>query len=160
MSTNYSTAILLLNRRVKTIKVHYNPKNTNQDRYDDADGTSQDVKVFKTLDHSIVKGDIVVVPSTTRVQMTTALVIDDDYKLDPQSTLQLGWVVDRVNTVPYTEICEMEKEMIETLIQSERAHLQDEMAEKLRKLHEKSGVANMAIANFESIEAIEHKEGK
>lgn len=54
---NYSTAVILLNKNIRTVQATYEP---------DRVGVDAKRSIFKTFDSSIQVDDIVVVPSTTR----------------------------------------------------------------------------------------------
>lgn len=108
---NYSTAVMLFNENIRAIKVEYepstNPKVPSQ-RY-----------TFKTLDKSIEVGDFVVVPTETRHNMTVVKVMEVDVEVDFESSTEIKWIVDKVNTVNNTNILAEEIKWIDAIKKSE-----------------------------------------
>lgn len=92
---NYSSAVFLINKNVRAIKV----------TYDKAEGgKSPSEYTFKTLDTSIKVDDFVVVPTDTRHGLTVVKVTqcDVDIDLDDAAT-QYKWIVARVDRTGYDQ---------------------------------------------------------
>lgn len=91
---NYSTAVMLINPNIRAIKAIYEP--------DSVDLAGKVVRagqryIFKTLDPSIIKGDLIVVPTTTRHGFTVVKVEEVDVEIDFEASIELKWIVDKVS---------------------------------------------------------------
>lgn len=95
---NYSTAVFLINDAVRAVKGIYE------------DGKPADI--FKTLDPSISKNDLVVVPTDTRHKMTVIKIVETDVDVDFDSTIPMKWVICRVDTKENADILRMEEKAI------------------------------------------------
>lgn len=132
---NYSTAVFLINDKVRVVKVSYELK---------SDGTPNGHESFKTFDTSIASGDFVVVPTNTRHGMTVCRVEDvnvdtDDY-LDFSG--EMKWIVSKVDRTAYAHCLEMEQEAVRTIKSAEKRKKKDELRKSiLADLEEKDLVA-------------------
>lgn len=70
---NYSTAIFLINPKVRAIAAIYEP---------DTDSRKAPRTVFKTFDQSIGVNDYILVPTETRHKMTVNKVVEVDVEPD------------------------------------------------------------------------------
>jgi hypothetical protein len=95
---NYSTAVFLINDAVRAVKGIYE------------DGKPADI--FKTLDPSISKDDLVVVPTDTRHKMTVIKIVETDVDVDFDSTVPMKWVICRVDMKEHADILRMEEKAI------------------------------------------------
>jgi hypothetical protein len=93
---NYSSAVFLINKNVRAIKVTY-------DKQDPGKAPASEY-TFKTLDPAIAKDDFVVVPTDTRHGLTVVKVsqVDVDIDLDDAIT-QYKWIVARVDRSAYDQ---------------------------------------------------------
>lgn len=99
---NYSTAVMLVNANIKAVRGQYEEHGP--------------IEVFKTLDQSIVKDDIVVVESGTRWKYTTVKILEvDSVTVDFDSDKQIKWVVQKIDTSTHTKIKEMEEQAIKVI---------------------------------------------
>lgn len=85
---NLSTAIFLVNKAVRPVRVEYDPDNSKNN--------SPDI-LFKTLDDSIKIDDFVVVPTRTRVGFTVCKVKEIGFRVNFDTTVQYDWIVARVD---------------------------------------------------------------
>jgi hypothetical protein len=84
---NLSAAIMLVRPdAVRPVRVEYDPDN----KYN-----NNPTKVFKTVDKSIKKDDLVIVTTTTRHGFTVCKVVEVDFPVDYNSTEQWGWVAQK-----------------------------------------------------------------
>ena len=128
---NYSTAVLLVNPNIRVVKVSY-------------EGTEKDtLTAFKTMDSSIAKDDLVVVPTDTRCKMTVAKVAEPDVEVDFDADKPIGWVVAKVNRADYDRVLELEKEAIATIRQAEIRKRRETLA---KALLDDTGVDTGALA--------------
>ena len=119
---NYSTAVFLINKNVRCISATYEV---------DTDPTSDTGKakrtLFKTLDADIVKGDLVIVPTSTRHGMTVVRVVETDVEVDFDSTHQMTWIVDVVQQENYTRNLRAEDQAINAIRSAEKRKKADEL---------------------------------
>lgn len=145
---NYSTAVMLINDNIRAVKTIYEP---------DTEKAYQQRYIFKTLDHSIQKGDYVVVPTDTRHGMTVVQVDEVDVEVDFESPTEIKWIVSRVSLDNNTHVLKEEKKWINELKASEKRAKREEIKKKMLEMYNDSGIEQMPIANLSDIAAIEHK---
>lgn len=145
---NYSTAVMLINEHIRPIKVTYEKQAQG--------GPKVATYLFKTLDETIKAGDYVVIPTDTRHLMTVAQVEEVDCDVDFESTLEIKWVISRVQTEEAAHILVEEAKWIETLKASEKRKKREEIKKNMIDYYngdlEKTGIANMTHAGV-----LEHK---
>lgn len=145
---NYSTAVMLINPNIRAIKTIYEPDTTSkkQQRY-----------IFKTLDHSIEKGDFVVIPTDTRHNMTVVQVDEVDVDIDFEDTMPIKWVISKVSIEENERILFEEGKWIEALKESEKKRKRDEIRKNMLELYADDKIGAMPIANFSDVKALESK---
>lgn len=119
---NLSTAIFLVNKAVRPVRVSYDPdvpKHNNPD------------KLFKTLDESLKVGDMVVVPTNTRHGMTVCKVEEIDFRVNFDSHTEFAWIIGKVDTPAYDAIKEQEKQVIDRIGEAEENRKRAELATAL-----------------------------
>jgi len=124
---NYSTAVFLINDQVRAVTVSYDP--------DDKRGGET---VLKTLDQSIKVDDIVVVPSSTRHKMTTCRVTAVDVDIDLDSSTNVPWVIQRVDTAAFDKYVGQEADAIATIRKAEIRQKREAMKDAIFKDHEET----------------------
>lgn len=134
---NYSTAIFLINSDVRAVSVSY-------ERGADGKGVAP-FYTFKTFDKSIKTGDLVVIPTTTRHMQTVVRVEAVDVEIDFDSSVQLDWLIDKVDTSKSSEIASQEAEAIRQIKSAEIRSKRDEMARKL--MADNTDLAGLSIVN-------------
>lgn len=100
---NYSTSVFLINKHVRAIVALYE------------DQPHAKPTMFKTLDTSIAKDDLVVVPTETRHGMTVVKVTEVDADVDFDSTVPMKWVIQKVERKTYDDTLAQEAVAIETI---------------------------------------------
>lgn len=134
---NYSTAVFLINKAVRAVKVSYERDPANPEK------CAGNLTMFKTID-TMKPGDFVVVPTDTRWQMTVCRVEFVDVEVDLESTVQVGWIIGNVDRAAYEEILRQETNAIATIKSAEKRKKQEELVAALMKdnpeLKELSGV--------------------
>lgn len=139
---NYSTAIMLVNENIRAIRCIYEPKK---------DGSQEPKQyLFKSLDPSITKGDLVVVPSSTRFQRAVVKVIEVDAEVDYDSSIQVEWIVGKVNNADYAAIKRAEDEAINKIKGAEKLRKKKELAEKLFA-HDQELLKGLPISNMKQL---------
>ena len=118
---NLSTAIMLLDDRVRAIavtyeKIDYHEDTTKQMKYSPAYLASGSLPagavLFKTMDESIEVGTYVIVPTNTRHGMTVCKVVGVDVPVDFDDTNEVYWVVGTVDTAPFEQIRQDEEKVL------------------------------------------------
>lgn len=108
---NYSTAILVMNPEARCVKVIYEP---------DTDHTKQTRELFKTFDKSLKVDDFVVVPTSTRFNLTVCKIVAVDVDDWMDTSKELGWVVGRVDMADANKVKEAEAKGVEGLKDAEK----------------------------------------
>ncbi len=139
---NYSTLIMLINENIRAVKCIY-------DTADDAKADQKEY-LFKTLDTSIVIGDLVVVPSKTRHKRTIVKVVEVDTEVDYDSEIQVEWIVGKVNNADYAAIKKIEDEAIEKIKSAEKLRKKQELRDKLLN-HDNAMIAGLQIASMTAL---------
>jgi hypothetical protein len=117
---NLSTAIMLVNKEVRPVKVSYEP-----------DTKGNPGVYFKTLDPSIKTDDYVVVPTGTRHGMTVCKVTEIDYVVDFNTTTQYMWVVGKVDKHAYEGILKQEQTVLDRIGKAEENRMRKQLAESM-----------------------------
>ncbi len=134
---NYSTAILVMNPDARCVKVIYEP---------DTISTRQTREMFKTFDKTLKVDDFVVVPTSTRFNLTVCKIVETDVDDWMDVTKELGWVVGRVDMADAEKVKAWESTAIEGLKDAEkrkrRREMQASMTEAMNE-KEKEGLALM-----------------
>jgi hypothetical protein len=129
---NYSTAVFLINNEVRAVKGVY------QDEGNTA--------IFKTLDKTIKKDDLVVVPTTTRHKMTVFKITETDVDVDMDSQVKIDWIIQKVDEAPYKVLLEQENDAIQKIKSAEIRKKRTELREALFKDQEAT-LAGLALAH-------------
>lgn len=122
---NYSTAIFLINKAVRAVKVSYDQDTT---------GGSKPVgnlQLFKTFDTALAPGDFVIVPTDTRWNMTVCRVEEVDVEVDLESTARVGWLIGRVDRGDYDAVVAEEETAISAIKSAEKRRKQEELIASL-----------------------------
>lgn len=139
---NYTTAVMLFNENIRAISVVYE---------DTKEAPGLKTWVFKTLDQSIKKDDILVVSSSTRHGLTTVKAIETDVEVDFDSEIQLKWIIQKVDTATYDKILEEEKVWIDTMKQAELKKKREDIRSNITNLYADPKLETLAISSFKAI---------
>ncbi len=129
---NYSTAVFLINDKVRAVKAQYEP--------------GGGLTIFKTLDQGIKVDDLVVVPTDTRHKMTVVKVLHVDVDVDMDSNVQLAWVVTKLDLSDYDRVLEEEKKAIEVIRSAETRKRRNELRANIFKDQEEK-LNDLALAS-------------
>lgn len=155
---NYSTAVMLINPKIRALKTIYQP---DAPRADGKASMTAPRVIFKTLDPDIAKGDLVVVPSSTRHNFTVVLVDEVDVDVDFDSDVKIGWIVQKVSKEAFDNIAQEEGKWIETIKASEKRRKREELKKSMLDMYAADGVETLPIANMGTspveVVAIENK---
>lgn len=135
---NHSLNIFLVNKDVRAIMTDY------------GDPSNQPVKnqvMFKTLDQSIKKDDLVVIPTHTRQGMTVVKVIEVDVPFDFNITTKVDWIVSKVDSEPYNKTLKEEEEVIKTVSSLEQRRKREQMFREL-SLGTDDALKSLALVNM------------
>lgn len=136
---NYSSAVMLINPNIRAIKVIYESEKENP---------RQSQYTFKTLDPTIAKDDLVIVPTDTRHGMTVVKVAEVDVEIDFDSNVELKWAVDKVQSENYTTVLEQEAVWIEAIKASEKRKKREELKKSMIDMYQDDGIENLGIAKL------------
>lgn len=136
---NYSTAVFLINKTVRAIRVSYEPDGT---RADEAKAGS--LAVFKSFDGDLKPKDLVVVPTDTRWRMTVARVEEVDVDVDFDGTTELKWIIGRVDRRAFEDVLVREAEAISAIRSAEVRRKREELAKAL--FADNDALRNLPIA--------------
>lgn len=132
---NLSTAIFLVNKSVRPVRVSYDPdvpKHNNPD------------KLFKTLDPDLKKGDMVVVPTGTRHGMTVCKVEEIDFRVNFDTSAEYLWVIGKVDVDAYEAIKGQEATVVDRIGVAEENRKRAELAAAL-------GLADVVLTDLDIV---------
>jgi hypothetical protein len=137
---NMSKAVFILNDAARGINCSYEPN---------ANGSPLAGKsyTFKTLDPNIAVGDLVVVPTDTRYNFTVVKVVEVDVDVDLDDSVQLKWIVDKVDIPAYESLLKQEEATCQKLRSAELLDKRKKMREKLFADQER--LKGLPLANME-----------
>lgn len=122
---NYSIAIFLINRDARAVKVTYEAEVAGKppmERY-----------TYKTLDPDIHVGDLVVIPTDTRHNMTVCKVVETDVDIDFDSSKEIKWIISKVDTGAHDAVLAKEAQAITAIRSAEVRKKRDDLAAALFK---------------------------
>ncbi len=135
---NYSTAVFLINKAVRAVRVSYDRDASNPEKF------AGSLTTFKTFDPNIEKGDFVIVPTDTRWHMTACRVEEVDVEIDLESPTVIGWLVGRIDREAYEAVLAEEGAAITAIRSAEKRRKQEELAAALLKDNpDLQGLANV-----------------
>lgn len=132
---NLSAAVFLINDSVRAISCEYEKAEDNPKR---------GYYIFKTMDPTIVKDDLVIVPTHTRHGMTVVKVAEVDVDVDFDSDIQLKWIVGKVAQAPYEATLAAEAEAMKAINSAEKLKKRNELRDAL--LADNEGLKSLTIA--------------
>lgn len=136
---NLSTAVFLLkNSAARAVLVTYEPDTTSR---------KQDRVMYKTFDASIKKGDMVVVPTDTRHNLTVCQVDAVDVDVDFDSNTQVAWIVGKIDMADVNSIKAQEDNIINIIKAAEKNKKKLELQASMEALVTASG-GNPALLSF------------
>jgi len=133
---NNSIAVFLVNDDVRAVKVSYEGKDA-KDKYVVASG------IFKTFDPDMKTGDMVVVPTETRVGFTVVEVVEVDVDVDFDSNSKAQWIVAKVDREAYRRTLKDEDQLVELVKSANKAKKKRELREAF--IADAEGVEDLPI---------------
>lgn len=149
---NYSSAVMIINHDIRAIRTSYEPAANTQ--------SLPSTTVFKTLDKTIKKGDYVVVPTDTRWGFTVNRVEEVDVDVDFDSTVQLKWVVNKVDIDGNKQTVLEEGKWVLALQESEKRKRREELRKQLIETHGDEVNKLMITATQPIIHGVPHPENE
>ncbi len=148
-SMNYSTAIFLLNDKVRAVF----------GIYEDDEGGKKTVprKLFKTLDQSIKVGDYVLVPTHTRHKMTVNKIVEVDVEPPLETSEQIDWIIGPLDDVISAGkiVLGEEARAIELMKAAEKRHQREEIKKKVLAHVDATELAALQITKRTDVDANE-----
>jgi hypothetical protein len=123
---NLNTAIFLYDDNVRAVAVEYEAIEDNSQRK---------LAIFKTFDDTLKPGDIVAVPTSTRVGFTACRVVEADHQVDLDTKTPIPWIAGKLNIEAFAKL----KDQEQTFLAAMRRVQHDAERKKMRE-----AVGNMA----------------
>lgn len=119
---NNSTAIFLVNEKVRAIYVTYEPC---------TEKTSAPRTMFKTLDSALKPKDLVIVPKSGGHGFTVAKVESVDAKVDFDDATDVKWIAGKVDLHAYEVCLSREGDMLKIVREADENHRREELRAKI-----------------------------
>lgn len=147
---NYSTAIFLINPKVRAVAAVYEP---------DTETRKSPRTIFKTFDQTISVGDYILVPTETRHKMTVNQVVEVDLEPDLESHAKMNWVIGTVDNAAYKDVLAQETRAIDMMKAAEKAHAREELRKKMLAHVDETKLAALQISRMtgDGVEVIDAK---
>jgi hypothetical protein len=147
---NYSTAIFLINPKVRAIAAVYEP---------DTDTRKSPRTIFKTFDQTLSVGDYILVPTDTRHKMTVNKVVEVDLEPDLESHACMQWVIGVVDKAAYEDVLAQENRAIDLMKAAEKTHAREELRKKMLAHVDEGKLAALQITRMsgDGVEVIDAK---
>lgn len=123
-----SKIVFLINDQVRAVKAVY----------EETANVAQKVYVFKTMDNSIRKDDMLIVETNTRHGFTVVKCVETDVDVNFEDPTELKWVVARVDLEDFNRVKAQEVDAIAAVKQAELRRKKAELRETMFKDHEES----------------------
>lgn len=130
---NYSTAIFLINDKTRAV----------YGTYEAGDNAAR--TLFKTLDQTIQKDDLVLVQTGTRHGFTVVKIVDADVEFDIETSTKIDWVVGKIDLATFQTLSDAEQDAIRMIQSAEKNRKREELRKSI--LADVEGkIGGMAIA--------------
>lgn len=145
---NYSTAIFLINPKVRAIAAIYEP---------DTDSRKAPRTIFKTFDPGIVVDDYILVPTETRHKMTVNKVVEVDIDPDLESHATVQWIIGTVDRSAYEDVLAQEARAIDLMKAAEKTFAREELRKKMMAHVDETKLAALQITRMtgDGVEALD-----
>jgi hypothetical protein len=143
---NYSTAIFLINPKVRAIAATY-----------EADDKVAPRTIFKTFDQTLTVNDYIIVPTNTRHNMTVCKVVEVDIDADLESSVPMLWVIGTIDKAAYDDVLSQESRAIDLMKAAEKTHAREELRKKMMAHVDETQLAALQITRMsgDGVQAIE-----
>lgn len=130
--------VFLINQTARAIACIYDPENPGSGK----NGT------FKTLDPTIKKDDLVIIPTSTRVGFTVVRVKDVDVDIDVKSDAPISWIAGKFDKAAYDSMIASEAEAMGKIRSAELAKQRRELRDEMLGSEAFSEIKTLAIADL------------
>lgn len=140
---NYSTAIFLINDDVQMVACSY-----------ELDHNDEPKKLynFKSFDKTLEVGDMVIVPTDTRHNLTVVRVEELDVEPNLEATLEYKWIVGRVNLEDHEALIAQENDAIAQIKRAEKQRRRRELRESMLADMEEKKLLALPLATVPPVE--------
>ena len=125
---NLSTAIMLFNKDIRAIATIYDLEPT-----PGSAGKTPARTIYKTLDPTIAKDDLLLIPTDTRYKMSVVKVVEVDVEVDYDSPVEIKWVISKVDRSDYEANRAMEFQMGDVIRSAEKRRKREELQASILK---------------------------
>ena len=115
---NNSAAVMLVNKSIRPVRVEYDPDNYKN---------NSPTRLFKTLDASIKKDDLVVVQTHTRHGFTIAKVVEVGFPVDFNNPEPWGWVCQKFDKATFDHVVETESKIVRRVAEIQENKMREEL---------------------------------
>jgi regulator of protease activity HflC (stomatin/prohibitin superfamily) len=142
---NFSRSIILFNKNIRTIATVYDLEPV------PGPGAKQPARtIYKTLDPTIKKDDLVIIPTDTRYKMSVVKVVETDVEIeDFDAPGDIKWIIDKVNRESFDKSLAMEQTGIEMMRSAEKRRRREEIQAAILK--DNPDFANLAIVKADTL---------
>jgi hypothetical protein len=103
---NLNTAIFLYDENVRAVAVEYEAVE---------DNPSRKLAIFKTFDQTLEPGNIVAVPTSTRVGFTACRVVETEVQVDLDTKTPIPWIAGRLDTPAFEKLKQQEQAFLSAM---------------------------------------------
>lgn len=132
---NLSASPMLIDKRVRPVRVEYDPDNFKNNNFG---------RLFMTLDNGLMKDDLVIVPTGTRHGFTIGKVVDVGFPVDFTSPDKWDWIGGKFDKASYDNILEGAKKIIARVAVSQEDKMRNELRDAL-------GIASVDFSDVQLI---------
>ncbi len=134
---NYSTVICLVSPDVRGISCCY--------EFESDGETPKKIYTYKSLDTTIVKDDLVVVPTNTRMGFTVVKVIECDVEIEIESSIEYKWIAGRFDKTVYDELLRQEDMAISRIKKAKKTRARRELKETILEDVDESDLTSLPV---------------
>lgn len=134
---NLTLASFLVEEKCRAIKVEYDPDVVKNNSHTAC-------QFFKTLDPTIAKDDLVIVPTSTRHKFTIVKVLEVDLTVNYDSNTDYQWIGGKFDATAFAGLLEADKEVVKQVGKIEAD-------KKKRELAEAMGLTSGAVPGYGSV---------
>ena len=139
---NHSLSVFLINDKARAVRTLYDPADPHN-----VHKSYTKSSIFKTLDPSIKKDDLVIVPTNTRHKFTVVKVLETDVDVDFDSKEEVLWIVDKLDLTIYNKTLEAEQGSLEIIKSAELRDRKTKLFEAIKL--DQQALAALPLVNAE-----------
>src|SRR6185295_1615472 len=104
-------------------------------------------ELFKTFDETIAVGDIVMVPSGTRHNVTSVKVVETDVEWDVHTSGEVKWIIGKVDQSEFNKLKALEENAISAIKESEKTAARKKMRSEMLQHMDEAAIKQIDLAN-------------